>query len=96
MKKSWIIVLALAMLLVVFTVACGESGPAPSEISGSRQLDIDVDDNDVETARSSNPSGEYNFDIEKLEELLKLSESDDASFRGTARDTSGWASAGDN
>ena len=93
MKRSWIIILALAMLLVVFTVACGEDGAAPSDISDSRQLDFDEDDGDVETARSSNPTREYNFDIEKLEELLVLSESDEASFRGTARDMSDWASA---
>ena len=98
MKKTWIIILTLAMLLVVFTVACGEEEPVASNTSESRQLDVDDDNeaDDVETARSSNSSGEFNFDIEKLEDLIKESGSDDASFRGTARDTSDWASAGGN
>jgi len=98
MKKTWIIILALAMMLMVFTVACGEEEPTASNNSDSRQLDVDDDDaeDDVEAARGSNPSGEITFDIDKLGEVLESSGSDDASFRGTARDTSDWASAGGN
>ena len=96
MKKTWMIILALTMLLMVFTVACGEAGPAASDAQDSRQLEIDEDNGDVEAARTSDSSGEINFDEAILVDLLALSGSDDASFRGTARDTSGWASAGNN
>jgi len=83
-KKSIFILLALAMILTVFTVACGDDSKAPSD-EDSKQLDDDGDD--VEAARGSDTSGAYNFDNITFDDWQDLAEpDDDASFRGSAID----------
>ena len=87
MKKTSIILLTLAMILMVFTVACGDDSksPADKEAEDSRQLDDDGDD--VEAARGSDTSGTFNFDNVTFDDWQKLAEPDDeASFRGSAID----------
>ena len=96
MKRTWIILLALAMIMMMFAVACGEEKPDSSDTVESKQLDVDEDDGEVEAARGSDSSEGFNFDNVTLDDWLELSGADDASFRGTAKDTSGWVSADSN
>ena len=84
-KKSLIILLALTMILMVFSVACGDKSKAPSDTAeDSRQLDDDGDD--VEAARGSDTSDQYNFDNVTFDDWQNMSEPDDASFRGSSID----------
>ena len=93
MKRTWIILLVLAMMMAVFAVACGEEKPDTSATTDSRQLEVDEDDGDIEAARGSDTSGGFNFDNVTLDDWLALAEPDDAAFRGASKDTSDWASA---
>jgi len=94
-KTSIIILLTLTMVLLVFTVACGDDSKAPSETEDSRQLDDDGDD--VEAARGSDTSGAFNFDNVTFDDWLEVSTpDDDASFRGSSVDLDNMVSASDN
>jgi len=88
-KKSITILLALAMILMLFAVACGDDSKKASDADDSRQLD---DGDDVEAARGSGTSGGYDFDSLTLEDWQKAGEPDDASFRGSAFDKDNAAS----
>jgi len=90
MKKTIMILLVLAMMLTVFAVACGnDAKPAPED---SRTMD-DTDD-DVEAARGSADTGEFNFDNITLEDWIRIGEPDEGvSYRGTAFDTNNLVSA---
>ena len=84
MKKTIMILLVLAMMLTVFAVACGNDAKPAAE--DSRTLD---DNDDVEAARGSANSGGYDFDGITLEDWQRVGAPDDeASFRGSAFDTS--------
>ena len=91
-KTSIIILLAMAMLLMVFTVACEGDSQDPSD-ENSRQLDTD---DDVEAARGSDTTESFNFDNVTLDDWLELAQTDDASFRGSSIDMDNLVSASGN
>jgi len=92
-KTSIIILLALAMLMMVFTVACEDESQTPSGTEDSRQLDDAGDD--IEAARGSDTAEGFNFDNVTLDDWLRIAEPDDASFRGTDVDWDNMVSASD-
>jgi len=89
-KKSITILLALAMVLMLFAVACGDDSKTSSDADDSRQLD---DGDEVEAARGSDTSGEFNFEKITLDDWIRIGEPDDASYRGTSFDKDNLVSA---
>jgi len=84
MKKTTIILLVLAMVLVVFTVGCGEKDSASSDSQASRLLGDGNDD--IEAARGSDSYIGINVDDINLEgvtldDINMFDDSDGATFK---------------
>ena len=96
-KTSIIILLALAMGLMIFTVACEGESPSLPDTEASIPFDVaDDTEDDVEAARGSETPRAFNFDNVTFDDWLRAAEPDDASYRGTVIDKDNLVSAAGN
>jgi len=99
MKKTVIILIALAMMLMVFAVGCGEDDTPATDSPDSIPMNLDDDsDDDNEIARGSDSSGVIKFNLEgaTLDDINMRDDSDDTQYRRSTIDMDNLVSAKDN
>jgi len=86
MKKTWIIILVLTMMMVAFATGCGdkESPPADDPEPAAGEPADDGDDEMQKGGSSSIPLEGFDFESVNIERAAKVAEEDDATFRGSA------------
>jgi len=87
MKKTWIIILVLTMIMMtVLATGCGEKETPPAddpEPAAAEPAD-DGDDEMQKGGSGSSPLDGFDFEGANFKELSELSEADDAQFKGGA------------